>query len=868
MFVDGDGKDVSFLKADDPLRLKSEGIPATEDEPRGEFVPFPHDYLFQINVYETKTRFLLVGFNCFKDRFRVLQIDRTYATQLRLVEDPSLYTQSELEQLLHMYGEGNKSTGGIKKTCVAFGLIGFVRFLQGYFMVLITGRRKVGEISGHFIYGIEDTTQIYIPSVKPTTSTSNEAFDEVKYRNLFFGLDLKKDFYFSYTYDLTRTLQYSMMNHHTTSGNKYDPKYVWNFYLLKRLRKLSAKNGGSVWLLPIIHGFYSQSAISIYGKTIDLILIARRSRQFAGTRFLKRGINEEGYVANDVESEQIVVYNQSPMFNYSDLLSQSKKTRKNESTSHFSSFVQASLKYLPAKIEPRDAIRISEIPRITVILTRAKVRGSIPLYWSQDNSNLAPKPPVIIQKRDPFYASTILHFSRLFRRYGHKVVVLNIVKQEEKQPRETILGNEWADAIDFLNTLLPEDKQITHIAFDIRRCHKTLKAGMMEEMEKIAQETIAMTGFYHSGKKLYRTVRRESQSGSKPYTTEWVQRVRMNCVDSLDRTNTGQFCIGKAALGHQLYALGITEDVHLDLDSDIVELLIGMYESHGNHLALQYAGSELVNTIKTYRAGNIVTHSRDLLTTVKRYYSNSFTDAEKQHAINLFLGHFVPYHQPMSLWDLESDYHLHHQTNRKEDMLLSNTKWWEAPLQSFDQDISVKSIKVKDVVDAIDRFFAEYYPAEKMTSFDVTLNLPFKWPYVYRIYPPSSTAHSDSYYNDGPPSRQNSNGKLGKKKTSVVPSKKRATQEIAVEETKEEKDRRKVFESYLELSVVTSPPTAPELTFYNVVVDGLPPLRDDTNEEAQAKFYQDYVDELSNIDNPTEAAADFYTDYLLQADTF
>ncbi len=37
-----------------------------------------------------------------------------------------------------------------------------------------------------------------------------------------------------------------------------------------------------------------------------ITLIARRSRYFAGTRFLKRGVNESGYVGNYVETEQIV----------------------------------------------------------------------------------------------------------------------------------------------------------------------------------------------------------------------------------------------------------------------------------------------------------------------------------------------------------------------------------------------------------------------------------------------------------------------------------------------------------------------------------------------------------------------------------
>ena len=35
--------------------------------------------------------------------------------------------------------------------------------------------------------------------------------------------------------------------------------------------------------------------------------------------------------------------------------------------------------------------------------------------------------------------------------------------------------------------------------------------------------------------------------------------LRTNCIDSLDRTNVGQFVYGLLALGRQLHALGISE---------------------------------------------------------------------------------------------------------------------------------------------------------------------------------------------------------------------------------------------------------------------------------------------------------------------
>ncbi|RRT61941.1 hypothetical protein B296_00036342 [Ensete ventricosum] len=86
--------------------------------------------------------------------------------------------------------------------------------------------------------------------------------------------------------------------------------------------------------------------LSISGKDFRLTLIARRSRHFAGTRYLKRGVNEKGRVANDVETEQIV-FEDSP----------------------------------------------EEIP--SEITSVVQNRGSIPLFWSQETSKLNIRPDII-----------------------------------------------------------------------------------------------------------------------------------------------------------------------------------------------------------------------------------------------------------------------------------------------------------------------------------------------------------------------------------------------------------------------------------------------------------------------------------------
>ena len=76
---------------------------------------------------------------------------------------------------------------------------------------------------------------------------------------------------------------------------------------------------------------------------------------------------------------------------------------------------------------------------------------------------------------------------------------------------------------------------------------------------------------------------------------------------------------------------------------------------------LQYGGSEAHSMFFQRQRGDweAATQGRDFITSIRRFYSNTYTDAEKQDAINLFLGNFVPQHDQPALWQLDSDYFLH-----------------------------------------------------------------------------------------------------------------------------------------------------------------------------------------------------------------
>lgn len=73
--------------------------------------------------------------------------------------------------------------------------------------------------------------------------------------------------------------------------------------------------------------------------------------------------------------------------------------------------------------------------------------------------------------------------------------------------------------------------------------------------------------------------------------------MRTNCIDCLDRTNVAQYAYGLAALGRQLYALGVTDTEKIDLDAPLADELMGCYERMGDTLAHQYGGSAAHNKV-------------------------------------------------------------------------------------------------------------------------------------------------------------------------------------------------------------------------------------------------------------------------------
>ncbi|XP_017697351.2 phosphoinositide phosphatase SAC2-like isoform X2 [Phoenix dactylifera] len=626
-------------------------------------------YLQKFRLYETRSKFYMIGRDKSRTLWKVLKIDRLESSQLNIREDSTTYSESECQDLLRRVHEGNRATGGLRFVTNCYGIVGFIKFLGPYYMLLITKRRPIGVICGHTVYAVTKSEMIALPNSTVRPDMDNSKIEN-RYKKLLSAVDLTKDFFFSYSYHIMCSLQKNLYDSQT-GQILYETMFVWNEFLTRGIR-CHLKN--TRWTVALVYGFFKQAKLSISGKNFRLTLIARRSRHYAGTRYLKRGVNEKGRVANDVETEQIV-FEDTP----------------------------------------------GGIP--TEICSVVQNRGSIPLFWSQETSRLNLKPDIILHKKDKNYEATRLHFENLVKRYGNPIIILNLIKSCEKRPRESILRAEFANAIDAINKDLAEENRLRFLHWDLHKHSRSKATNVLVLLGKVAAYALNLTGFFccqvtpalrlEGALKLPIPLKDDighcscnnhdssSNNNNKNHNSNGagisggvsqeinaccfdtsghstaedrvgssenclVKRpmfqkgvLRTNCIDCLDRTNVAQYACGLAALGHQLHALGFIDVPKIDLDAPLADDLMNFYETMGDTLALQYGGSAAHHKIFSERRGQwkAATQSQEFFRTLQRYYSNAYMDAEKQDAINLFLGHFQPQQGKPALWELDSDQH-------------------------------------------------------------------------------------------------------------------------------------------------------------------------------------------------------------------
>jgi hypothetical protein len=276
--------------------------------------------------------------------------------------------------------------------------------------------------------------------------------------------------------------------------------------------------------------------------------------------------------------------------------------------------------------------------------------------------------------------------------YSGGVVVLNLIKQNGKHKidqknskgalnalgikseiGEAMIGEEFTRSVEFLKANHFQ-KRIDYQWYDFHS-QKKAKANYLGDIVDLIKKQCSKIGVFS-----YENL--DTDDSERKVFTLQHGVVRVNCIDCLDRTNVGQYCVVRAALPKMLDLIDVSllgEEIseskpcvsEFDLDEsypDFIKSIRDLFKAHGDHISLQYAGSEAMHS-DTLETGsklaslslNSSAQSRELsparsadaskqvvnslsnaFKAVKRYYANNFVDESRQYAYDVFLGYFIP----------------------------------------------------------------------------------------------------------------------------------------------------------------------------------------------------------------------------------
>ncbi|KAK3310115.1 phosphatidylinositol-3-/phosphoinositide 5-phosphatase [Chaetomium strumarium] len=429
-------------------------------------------------------------------------------------------------------------------------------------------------------------------------------------------------FYYSTDFDVTNRMQDRSADATTFDIDNFDESFLWNSYMIRplvlfrsRLQKQEREAlDASRILTSAIRGFCRSWAIPqtsaplSSGKTglpSYLTVISRLSCRRAGTRFNSRGIDDDGNVANFVETE----------------------------TTYWS----------PSG----------------VVFSYAQVRGSVPVFWEQAAGLLPNQQKITITRSaEGTQPAFDKHFSELEQAYG-AVHVVNLLSATK--PGEYELTNLYRLGIQNCPLSLAEGKQSRDHAL-LRATEYDFHAETKGPQGYVAANEIRRYIEHSADGFAYYLAQESDDMGpsngganghkQRRYVVVLQQEgvFRTNCLDCLDRTNLIQTIISQMAfesfLGHRgEHAL-----------SDFWSRHASLWADNGDSLSKIYAGtgalkSSFTRTGKMSLAGAIA----DVRKSATRLYYNNFADKARQLTIDTLLGRLVG-QAPVILFDPISDY--------------------------------------------------------------------------------------------------------------------------------------------------------------------------------------------------------------------
>ncbi|KAI1333372.1 SacI homology domain-containing protein [Xylariaceae sp. FL0255] len=426
-------------------------------------------------------------------------------------------------------------------------------------------------------------------------------------------------FYYSTDFDLTNRLQDRPVDSATFDMDNFDDAYLWNSFMINPLVQFRSRLMAherealdtSRILTSAIRGFCAtitipQAAAPLRGSNTGLpsflTVISRLSCRRAGTRFNSRGIDDDGHVANFVETETIYWSPSGVLFSY------------------------------------------------------AQVRGSVPVFWEQSAGLIPGQQKITVTRSaDGTQPAFNKHFEDLEKSYGavHIVNLLSVAK-----PGEAELTQLYHYGVQHCPLRRPDQAQssdhslLRETDYDFHAETKVIGYEAAKDIRRYIEDSA--DGFaYYLAEQTEDQLRVNDTTPANARMVVLLQQegvFRTNCLDCLDRTNLIQTLISQMAveafLGHRGEFAA----------SDFWMRHSTLWADNGDALSRIYAGTgALKSSFTRHGKMSLAGAIADARKSATRLYINNFADKSRQNTIDMLLGRLVG-QAPVHLFDPISDF--------------------------------------------------------------------------------------------------------------------------------------------------------------------------------------------------------------------
>ncbi|KAF2501056.1 phosphoinositide phosphatase-like protein [Lophium mytilinum] len=526
---------------------------------------------------------------------------------------------------------------GSKRVSSIAGILGIIKLRLDKYVIVITKAQPMGRIKGHMIYKVITTEFL------PLRERPLHDHDEDTYLTLLKTLLKTSPLYFSYSFDITNSFQrQAQADPSTPFWKRADDRFFWNRFVQTDLIDFRAGGGSGYgyrhslgpqpavdpYILPVMYGMMEIKNTSIKGTPLTFILITRRSRHRAGTRYFSRGLDDNGNVSNFNETEQTIILN-------------------DHASGGLGGF-EGSGGYQNGKIGGSAGKEVQ-------VLAYVQTRGSVPAYWAEVNT-LKYTPKLQIRGVESATNAAKLHFAEQIRLYGDNWLV-NLVNQKgrEKRVKEAyeqmfnLLVGTSSEKIESdgatdekFHVVEPDESKaafdrLHYVYFDF---HNETK-GLQWHRAKLLMQQIEGPVLKHG---YFRGVDMPGDAARVEVRRQQSAVVRTNCMDCLDRTNVVQSMLGRYILSRMLIDVGIiTEGENAEDDAAFEFLFRNMWADNADVVSKSYSGTgalktDFTRTGQRTKAGML----QDLNNSITRYVKNNFMDGPRQDGFDLFLGTYLP----------------------------------------------------------------------------------------------------------------------------------------------------------------------------------------------------------------------------------